>query len=59
MNSTLGAPSLARSGYGQAGSDWSSVRPITPGKMVPDLYSFIDISTFSILNRYLWEIIPS
>jgi hypothetical protein len=40
MNSTLGAPSLARSGSGQAGSDWSTVRPMTPVKAVPGLYSF-------------------
>jgi hypothetical protein len=40
MNSTLGAPSLERIGSCQAGSDWSKVRPITPGKVVPGLYSF-------------------
>jgi len=43
MNSTLGAPSLARSGSGHAGSDWSNVRPTTPGKVVPDLYSLSGI----------------
>jgi hypothetical protein len=43
MKSTLEAPSLARSGSGQAGSDWSTVRPIMPGKVVPRLYSFNDI----------------
>ena len=50
MNSTLGAPSLAHSGSGQAGSDWSSVRPIMLGKVVPDLYSFIDTSFPPIAN---------
>ena len=30
MKSTLGAPSLARFGSGQAGSDTSNVRPTTP-----------------------------
>jgi hypothetical protein len=44
MNSMLGAFSLARSGSGQAGSYLSAVRSITPGKVVPDLYSFNDIS---------------
>jgi hypothetical protein len=44
---TLGAPSLARVGSGQAGEDSSSVRPITPGKGVPGLYSIIlDIFDF-------------
>src|SRR5947209_18121112 len=43
MNSTLGAPSLARMGSGQAGLDWSTVRPITPGKVVPGLYSLPDM----------------
>jgi len=43
MKSTLGAPSLARTGFGQAGSDRSKVRPITPGNDVPGLYSFNDI----------------
>jgi hypothetical protein len=37
---TLGAPFLARTGWGQAGSDSDTVRPITPGKVVPGLYSF-------------------
>src|SRR2546427_9188942 len=39
MNSTLGTPSLARMGSGQAGLDWSIVSPMTPGKVVPGLYS--------------------
>src|SRR5438876_857744 len=39
MNSTLGTPSLARRGSGQAGLDWSIVSPMTPGKVVPGLYS--------------------
>ena len=40
---TLGVPSLARTGCGQAGSDSDTVRPITPGNAVPGLYSFIGI----------------
>src|SRR6266496_1802114 len=39
MNSTLGTPSLARMGSGQAGLDWSIVSPMTPGNVVPGLYS--------------------
>src|ERR1700722_16822484 len=39
MKRTLGAPSLARSGDGQAGSDSPIVRPMRPGKVVPGLYS--------------------
>lgn len=35
----LGVPSLARVGSGQAGDDSEIVRPITPGKVVPCLYS--------------------
>ena len=38
--STFGAPGTARSGRGHAGLDSSTVRPITPGNPVPDLYSF-------------------
>ena len=44
MNSTLGAPSWARLGCGQAGVDTSAVRPITPGNVVPGLYSFSAMS---------------
>jgi hypothetical protein len=40
MNKTLGAPSFARSGAGQAGADSPMVRPMRPGKVVPGLYSF-------------------
>src|SRR5271157_3515154 len=43
INNTLGAPSPARSGSGQAGDDTSNVRPITPGKAVPGLYSLSPI----------------
>src|SRR5262249_48379538 len=39
MNSTFGAPSRARFGAGHAGFETSKVRPITPGKAWPDLYS--------------------
>ena len=45
MNSTFGAPFGARTGAGHAGVDSSAVRPITPGKAVPDGYSFSGIST--------------
>ena len=41
MKSTLGAPSFARFGAGQAGLDTSAVRPMTPGNVVPRLYSMI------------------
>src|ERR1700722_4774606 len=44
MNNTFGGPALDRSGCGQAGLDVSYVRPITPVKAVPDLYSFIAIA---------------
>src|SRR5690349_18647823 len=40
MNSTLAAPGAARSGLGQAGSDSSKVLPMTPGNLVPGVYSF-------------------
>src|SRR5262245_42591541 len=39
MNSTFGAPSLARIGAGQAGCDTSKVRPITPLNACPGGYS--------------------
>src|SRR5689334_12123953 len=45
MNSTLGAPFGARTGAGHAGVDSSAVRPITPGKGVPDGYSFSGMAT--------------
>ena len=50
MNSTLGAPSFARNGSGQAGSDTSKVRPLTPLNAVPGLYSLraIKILLFKI-----------
>ena len=44
MNSTFGAPSFARLGIGQAGVDTSAVRPITPGKAAPGLYSLSGIA---------------
>jgi len=44
MNSTFGAPSFARLGIGQAGLDTSAVRPITPGKAAPGLYSLSGIA---------------
>src|SRR5271165_4922326 len=40
MNMTLGAPSFALTGSGQAGLETSKVRPMTPVNAVPDLYSF-------------------
>src|ERR1039458_5766978 len=40
---TFGAPGVARTGYGQAGLDWSVVRPITPGNAAPGLYSISPI----------------
>src|SRR5262245_2744215 len=40
MNTTFGAPFLARSGSGHAGDDSSNVRPITPENALPGLYSF-------------------
>src|SRR5262249_61861217 len=43
MNSTFGAPARVRLGAGEAGLDTSKVRPITPGKAWPDLYSLSDI----------------
>src|SRR4249919_1964157 len=51
MNSTLGAPSRARTGAGQAGVDSSAVRPITPGNAAPGSYSIIAIRT-SPADRY-------
>jgi hypothetical protein len=49
MKRTFGAPSFARLGSGHAGCETSAVRPITPGNVVPGLYSFsaIDFSPFS------------
>src|SRR5579863_1061511 len=40
MNMTLGEPSFALTGSGQAGLETSKVRPMTPENAVPDLYSF-------------------
>src|SRR5882724_6425360 len=39
MKSTFGAPGFARIGAGHAGSEFSMVRPMTPGKAVPGGYS--------------------
>src|SRR5215510_9254919 len=39
MNTTLGAPGLARTGAGHAGEDSPMVRPMRPGNVVPGLYS--------------------
>src|SRR5262245_39723563 len=39
MNSTFGAPGLARTGAGHAGEDSPMVRPMRPGNVVPGLYS--------------------
>jgi hypothetical protein len=47
MKSTLGEPSFARSGRGQAGLDSPMVRPMRPGKAVPALYS--TIALFALL----------
>src|SRR5262245_4095825 len=41
MKSAFGAPSFARSGWGQAGLDSPMVRPRRPGNAVPGLYSTI------------------
>ena len=43
-------PSFARLGSGQAGDETSAVRPMTPGNVVPDLYSLSAIS-FSPLKK--------
>src|SRR6185437_2614430 len=43
MNTTLGAPSRARTGAGHAGADSSAVLPITPGNAAPGSYSSIAI----------------
>ena len=51
MNTTFGVPFGARTGAGHAGVDSSAVRPITPGKAVPDGYSFSGIST--LLGRVI------
>src|SRR2546429_1826105 len=51
MNTTLGAPSRARTGAGQAGADSSAVRPITPGNAAPGSYSTIAMRT-SHAGRY-------
>src|SRR5512135_540538 len=50
MNRTLGVPSLARTGWGQAGLDWSTVRPITPENAVPGLYSLSVVMALFLLN---------
>ena len=39
MNKTFGDPSRARLGAGQAGSETSKVRPITPANALPGRYS--------------------
>src|SRR4030095_5358478 len=53
MNSTLGAPSFARNGSGQAGSGPSKVRPMTPLKAVPGLYSFSAIKFLLFKNSHV------
>jgi hypothetical protein len=67
MNKTFGEPSLARRGIGQAGLDWSTVRPMIPENALPGLYSFKGIKltfslffrtsshveTFALLNRFV------
>src|SRR5262245_20300504 len=55
MKSTLAAPSLARSGAGQAGSDSLRVRPMRPGKVVPGLYSFSAIAVVSPCLSSSWR----
>src|SRR5262245_47777904 len=50
MNKTFGAPSRARSGCGHAGDETSKVRPMTPLKAVPGLYSFI-AKSFLLVSR--------
>src|SRR5436190_12108790 len=60
MNKTLGAPSLARSGSGQAGLETSNVRPMTPGNAVPTLYSLSDtlVCPFEMRpNALTWSLI--
>jgi hypothetical protein len=49
MNRTLGAPFFERGGSGQAGWDWSKVRPTTPVKADPGLYSLSDTVTSPFL----------
>jgi hypothetical protein len=53
MNNTFGAPSLARLGAGHAGFDTSNVRPMTPGKAWPVLYSLsgIEVSFKCCMSR--------
>jgi hypothetical protein len=55
MNSTFGVSFLALNGAGQAGSDSSTVSPMVPEKMVPGLYSLIDIY-FSLYYYILWNV---
>src|SRR5580765_5943895 len=45
MKRMLGAPSFARRGSGQAWLDTSNVRPMTPVKAVPGLYSLSAMSS--------------
>jgi len=58
---------LARGGSGQAGSDWSYVRPTMPVNAVPGVYSFNYISFSFILllffpemeiNTFLYDGLP-
>jgi hypothetical protein len=55
MNSTFGAPALARNGSGQAGSDTSNVRPMTPLKAVPGLYSLRAIKFSPFQKFVIWN----
>src|SRR5262249_51482595 len=52
MKSTFGAPSFARRGAGQAGSDSPTVRPMRPGKVVPGLYSFNAMSISPYTDQF-------
>src|SRR6185312_14794831 len=52
MNTTLGAPSRARTGAGHAGADSSAVLPITPGNAAPDSYSSIAIRISPASRHY-------
>jgi hypothetical protein len=54
MNNTLGVPSFALSGCGHAGDDTSNVRPMTPVKAVPGLYSLSAIANSSYCLCFIY-----
>src|SRR5687767_12626479 len=60
MKSTFGAPSFERRGSGHDGCDTSNVRPRTPLKAEPGLYSLSAMSTLlDAANHHMSRVAPA